>query len=287
MHLLRPSFPILLALTSWVHATTEPRIDSLLPGASLPFSTPEFRDLDNDGRLDLTLTSYGWGSGNTVWLRNLGNRTFADASLIARHLTSDGQQSLVDLDGDSRPDVFTAAADPAVSGHYLPVTYLVDPSFSGRNRIQLSTESADWWMAADLDGLPGAELVAEKKSGAAGGSQLTIYSRTSGGALAIWDTTPLNLPWNGQAKLHAADFDGDGDLDFEVTSASYDAATLFERRGTTPDGKANFVAHPLAPFTLEGDLDGDGIVDHAGDTTGDFRYQLSVPGTEGLEIAPA
>jgi FG-GAP-like repeat/RTX calcium-binding nonapeptide repeat (4 copies) len=116
-----------------------------------------------------------------------------------------------------------------------------------------------------------------------GGKQLDILNGGDGddviyGDLAVSnDVTNFNrtdYPANDRPyEMAAADFDGDGDKDLVVSNSGYDAAVAGKYEGNSlsilrNNGNGTFsapvsITTGIGPFTLPGDLDGDGDIDLA------------------------
>ena len=172
-----------------------------------------------------------------------------------------GSARAVDLDADG--DLELACANKfgdtlTVFFQEAPGIFDPEPLTLGDSTVTDIPESLD---AADLDGDGDIDLVMS------GSDALNVFAVLAPGEL---DATPRVLGGPGTTDgvhfVHAADLDGDGDLDLATTSrANKEVRILFQ------DASGDFEADPLvlggsATFTfpralVAGDLDGDGDAD--------------------------
>jgi FG-GAP-like repeat len=227
-------------------------------------------DLDGDGDVDLAVAGFGYDNGETLWLENRGNWSFAPHEL--QRLSGPINAVIVDINGDGRPDIVTL-----VSQEWEEIwAFLGDGKGQFTPKLLWGSTNSDfgssWLTIVDLD---------------KDGDPDILFSNGD-----AFDYAPANSrPWHGvqwlenrgslQFALHriadlsgassvqAADVDGDGDLDVVVVSAynKWDDPTAQSLIWLENNGQQQFAAHRIASspthlITLAiGDLDGDGAPD--------------------------
>jgi hypothetical protein len=252
-------------------------------------------DLDQDGREDLVVVSFGHQLGHFSWFENRGDGRFEERILLDRPGTVHAE--VLDANADGRPDVFVMMAQ-AREGIYLLLN-------EGRGRFALTplVEQPPTWGFAGFDvgdfNRDGKiDLLAVNGDNGDFGLPPKPYH-----GLRIYLNDGTNrfheaffYPMPGAYRALARDFDGDGDLDIaaiayypDFTSASPEnfvylenigapssrsARATTENQGTGSEPGATkslqFLPHTLAEsadgrwMTLDaGDLDGDGDIDLA------------------------
>ena len=252
-------------------------------------------DLDQDGREDLVVVSFGHQLGHFSWFENRGDGRFDEHILLDRPGAVHAE--VLDANADGRPDIFVMMAQ-AREGIYLLLN-------EGRGRFALTplVEQPPTWGFAGFDvgdfNRDGKiDLLAVNGDNGDFGLPPKPYH-----GLRIYLNDGTNrfheaffYPMPGAYRALARDFDGDGDLDIaaiayypDFTSASPEnfvylenigapssrsARATTENQGTGSEPGATkslqFLPHTLAEsadgrwMTLDaGDLDGDGDIDLA------------------------
>lgn len=227
-------------------------------------------DLDEDGKLDLAVTHFGYDQGELRWMQNLGDWSFR--SHMLQELPGGIHGVIADLNGDSHLDI-TVLISQEFEEIYL---------FAGDGKGNFQEQKL--YAAGNED---------------FGSSGLWIEDLDQDGDLDILFTNgdaydyspPHPWPWHGVQWLEnrgaegyryqrlaalggavcarPVDFNGDGDLDIFVSSTFNDwdspesqSLILLENQGNM-----QFIQHDLAnsPSHIQtmgvGDIDGDGILD--------------------------
>lgn len=238
-------------------------------------------DLDQDGREDLVVVSFGHQLGHFSWFENRGDGRFDEHILLDRPGAVHAQ--VLDANADGRPDVFVMMAQ-AREGVYLLLN-------EGRGRFGLTPllEQPPTW------GFAGFDLGDFNRDGKI--DLLTVNGDNGDFALPTKPYHGLRIylndgtnrfqevffyPMPGAYRAVARDFDGDGDLDIaavafypDYTAANPETFVYLENistPGPAPTAGAptalRFLPHTLAEsadgrwMTLDaGDVDGDGDID--------------------------
>ncbi len=236
------------------------------PEQDLSLSSPELSDvraadLDGDGDLDLLCI------GKMItWYENLGDASFSTRKVISTEAFSyrlaytaaySAKVYAEDLDGDGDLDVLSASYDKIAWHENLGGGY-----FSDLQVISTAAKYADV-DPADLDGDGDIDLL--WTSGLGYDSPIAWYENLGGG---VFSDKKGIAAQDGATSVHAADVDGDGDVD--VLSASFgdfrDTIVWYENLGNegfTQDAYGHVVAN-WAGFTDSihaADLNGDGDLD--------------------------
>ena len=227
-------------------------------------------DLDGDGDLDLAVAQFGYTQGQVQWFRNDGNWNFTPYQLINR--SGAIHAPIADIDNDGDLDVL------ALLSQEWETVYAFVNDGNGNFSTEILHDVAD----ADFSS-SGIEVVDLDKDG----DSDVLW--TNGDAFVSVDYRPLpthGLQWlenmgnlefkyhrigqmDGAYGPHAADMDGDGDLDI-VTVAEFAFWDKPETRSVVwweQLGDMQFVPHTIAhsPTHLVtcdvADLDGNGLPD--------------------------
>ena len=231
-------------------------------------------DLNGDGKLDLAIPSQS--EPVVVVLMGRGDGTFDQTISIP---AGQGGTFLLaaDLDGDGHVDLATSNQDGSATvlwGHGNG-TFDTPASYDVKGHLALGT--AQWLVAADLNGDGALDLVVSVigASGASGNDplapgQVALLLNKGGRTFA----DPVFYADRAAVAVVAGDFDGDGKVD--VASADLDR-TMRVFRG---DGKGRL--GPSATYAIDGrgvaiaagDFNGDGVLDLA--TGNDRSFSVSV-----------
>ena len=227
-------------------------------------------DLDGDGDLDVAVAGFGYDTGETRWLRNLGGWRFEGA--VLQNLSGPINVEIVDLDGDGDRDIAAL-----VSQEWEEIYAHVNDG-SGRFQARLLWGSTNddfgssWLTAADMDKDGDVDFVYSNGDAfdyAPAGSRpwhgVQWLENRGNLAFALHRIGDLS----GASSPQPADLDGDGDLDVAVASAynDWDDPAAQSLVWLENDGQMRFALHDVAnaPTHLvtlgAGDLTGDGQVD--------------------------
>jgi len=171
-------------------------------------------DLDQDGDLDIVAADnvgHANGSGSVVWFANDGAGNFGSGQIIEQHLILTEVVQTADLDGDGDMDVLAGAW-----GGYLTVRlvwYANDGAGNfGTGKIINATHTTTDAYAVDIDGDGDLDVLSSALySNVPGGGRETAWHENNGaGNFSPRHVIGKTLPaWS----CHAADLDGDGDVD--------------------------------------------------------------------------
>jgi hypothetical protein len=172
---------------------------------------------------------------------------------------ADGARSVhaADVDGDGDVDVLSASYEDDTVAWYEN-NGASPPSFT-RRVISSAEDSASSVYAADVDGDGNTDVL----SASLWGDTIAWYEH-NGAKPAGFTRRVVTTAADGAYSVHAADVDGDGDVD--VLSASYvdDTVAWYENNGASPPGFTERVLKTAADGAYSvhaADVDGDGDVD--------------------------
>jgi hypothetical protein len=242
-------------------------------------SAPVFGDVDGDGDLDVPV---GESDGQVRYLENTGDLTrtptYSDATdnpFAGEDAGDNAAPALADFDGDG--DLDAVSGKSAGDLVYFENTGTKrDPNYESRlgsdnpfNNTSFGGESAP--IALDFDGDGDFDVAVGQQDGMVG------YLENTGSATnpSFTERTGSDNPFDGfdvgeEAKLGAADIDGDGDLDILSGKAS-GGLVYFENTGssTNPDyTRRTGSDNPFSGLGVDGnsapaltDVDNDGDID--------------------------
>jgi len=213
-------------------------------------------DLDGDG--DLDVLGAAQNADEIAWWENLNG---AGTSWTEHTIDGafDGAYSLdaADVDGDGDLDVLGAAqnADEIAWWENLTgagttwTTHTIDGDFDGAHSVH----------AADLDGDGDLDVLGAGYEA----DDITWWENLNGPGTS-WATHTIDGSFDGAISVHAADLDGDGDLDVLAGAWYVDDITWWENlNGAGTSWTAHTIDGPVfdAPWVDAADLDGDGDLD--------------------------
>ena len=162
-------------------------------------------DMDQDGLLDIVTANR---IGNRVtWLRNDGgeNPTF-ERRVIAPGIFGANGVHVADIDGDGNPDVVSAARTSSTISWYQNNGADI-PSFS-RFDISTTEASARSVFAIDLDNDGDVDILSASHD-----NDTVAWFENDGQQTPAFTRRVISTAVNGAITVHAADMDGDGDVD--------------------------------------------------------------------------
>ncbi|MEZ5323522.1 MAG: VCBS repeat-containing protein [Verrucomicrobiales bacterium] len=250
------------------------------------FSSVHAADLDGDGDLDVLSASLE--DHKIAWYANDGSGGFSQSAAISSQADASSVYA-ADLDGDGDLDVLSASANE-FSAVGMIEWYANDGSggFSQPSAISTQASGAYSVYAADLDGDGDLDILSASYSDFRDGI-IAWYANDGSGGFS--QPSVIATQDGGTISVHAADLDGDGDLD--VLAASY----FYDEIWYANDGNGRFSQPSVISTQAYGgrsvhaaDLDGDGdldllvasiskIVSYANDGRGVFS-QASVISTQ-------
>jgi hypothetical protein len=195
--------------------------NAVLPARLFPLA---LGDLDGDGALDVVGTTAEIADGPVVFVRNLGDGTFAAPATIA---AGAGAIALGDVDGDGRLDVVVGSAtDRTVvvhrqqaDGTFAEAAWEVGAAGDGAEVASITLADLD------ADGLPDLLVVSERSwsAGPEVEDSLAVRLNAGGGDFGALAIHPL-----GEAvrTIAVGDLDGDGTADVATFA---EGTTLFLR----------------------------------------------------------
>ena len=224
-------------------------------------------DLDNDGDLDLAVAAFGYDHGETLWLENLGRWAF-DAHAL-QGLAGAINAIVVDINDDAALDIVALVSQEWEEIWAFDGEQLTSELLWGSTNADFGSS---WITIVDLD---------------QDGNPDILHSNGDAFDYAPADSRPWHgVQWlenrgdlefelhriadlSGASSPHAADLDGDGDLDVVVVSAynRWDDETAHSLVWLENNGRMQFAMHRIARSPTHlitvavADLDGNGTAD--------------------------
>jgi len=213
-------------------------------------------DVDGDGDMDVLSASYN--DDKITWYENVGGSPSAFIShVIATDAISPEPVHAADLDGDGDLDVLSASSsDDRITWYENDGNSF--PAFTG-HVITSTADNVASVYAADLDGDGDLDVLSASYF-----DDKIAWYENDGCSPPAFTSHVIAADAGGAVSVHAADVDGDGDLD--VLSASYldDRITWYENDGAS---FPIFTSHVIttnadsARSVYAADVDGDGDLD--------------------------
>lgn len=176
-------------------------------------------DVDGDGDMDVLATfskriNANLNTNKTAWYKNVdGTGTFGNERVITTD--DNGLAHATDLDGDGDVDVLTRYFRADTISWYENTDG--KGAFGGQQVISTGTGRARGAIAVDLDGDGDADVLSGS-SGFGGSESKIVWHENSDGEGTFGEQHVITTELREMISPHAADLDGDGDLD--VLSAS-------------------------------------------------------------------
>jgi len=231
---------------------TEHTIDDNCDGSSVYAA-----DVDGDGDMDVLGASFQ--DNDIYWYENDGNESFTKYT-IDSHFPGAQSVYAADLDGDGDMDVLGAAA------YDHSIEWWENDGSQSFTQHDINESTFQWARsvhAADVDGDGDMDVLgAGQGSGANTNGKITWWENDGSGSFT---EHTIDGNFDGAYSVHAADVDGDGDMDVLGAADDDHDITWWEN-----DGNENFTEHTIDGFFQEAssvyaaDLDGDGDMDVLG-----------------------
>ena len=226
-------------------------------------------DMDGDGDADVLSASLG----KITWYENLGGGEFPPERIdeLERVIEAgvvittdvDGARSVhaADLDGDGDPDVLSASSGDDKIAWY---ENLGGGEFSAQRVITTDADGAETVHAADLDGDGDADvLYAAWGTGVGNNAKVAWQENLGGGAFSAQRVITDDV--QGVTWVHAADLDGDSDIDVFYPAFNASKVGWNENLGNGTFAAQRILAQSpeiLNPNVVHAaDVDGDGDMD--------------------------
>ncbi len=227
-------------------------------------------DVDNDGDQDVLCASSSLHR-ITLWTNNGGSPPSWTEQTVQYGFGMAKSVTAGDIDGDGRIDLVGAALSMNTvrwwrNGGGNPIEWqaqTIDTSFRGAHRVQL----------VDLDRDNDLDVVGAGYTG-----HVVAWWRNDGGSPVVWTKQVISTRVSNACIAHAADLDGDGDLDVAATAQLTSAILWWRNDGGDPivwtAQQVAFLTRvwPLAIADLDGDGDNDLITGSSHRGNGDVKW---------------
>ncbi len=230
-------------------------------------------DFDGDGDMDiLTHSIHGTYSGPIYWFKNLdGIGNFGEKQIIAGTTSYATSVFSSNLDGDGDMDVLSASGSKIAWYDNLDG----NEKFGSQKIISTNDDPSDVY-ACDIDGDGDSDVL----SAFAYENKVAWYENLGGNG-NFGEQQVITTSANGVRSVHAADLDGDGDLDVLSASVSDNAIAWHENL----DGNGNFGPEQLIHYytyakysVFAADLDDDGDMDVLSASIGRIAWYENIDG---------
>ncbi len=214
-------------------------------------------DVDRDGRTDVLVVGGTAASGSVAWYENAaGNGSVWTAHAVSTALAGGWAAGVGDLDGDGDPDLLSASRDDDTLAWYENVGG-AGASFA-RRVISATADGASAVDVADVDRDGDLDVLAVSTFD----GTLAWHSNDAGNG-SLWSAHAIATGLGAPLALHAADLDGDGDVDALSASQAADSVVWADNLGSGSSWTLRSVAvGPDNPLSVSAaDVDGDGDLD--------------------------
>ncbi|WP_299365030.1 T9SS type A sorting domain-containing protein [Winogradskyella sp.] len=215
-------------------------------------------DLDNDG--DVDLVSASWFDNKISWYENLnGYGEFGDQQVISNTAPKASAVFIIDVDGDSDNDIVAGYSDPS---DYKVVWYENldgQGTFSTEQVISTDAIQVRSVYACDIDNDGDIDVL----SASPVDDKIAWYENLDGEG-SFGEQQVITTSTNGALKVHAADIDGDTDMDVLTASNLDDKIAWYENldgQGTFGEEQVITTNADLAESVFTSDIDNDGDLD--------------------------
>jgi hypothetical protein len=233
---------------------TEHTVDAAFTGAD----DVRAADIDGDGNLDVIGAAYN--AGDISWWEN----TAGDGSAWTEHSVDTDFATVTtvhaaDLDGDGDIDILGVGYGTGI--HWCENT-AGDGTAWTKHTVDGEVSGASSGYAADVDGDGDLDVL-----GTAANSDDVAWWENTAGDASSWTKHDVDTEFDGAYDVHAADVDGDGDLDVLGAADTDDDIVWWEN--TAGDG-SSWTEHAVdtdfdgAISVYTADIDGDGHLDVLG-----------------------
>ncbi|MEM6965473.1 MAG: FG-GAP-like repeat-containing protein [Bacteroidota bacterium] len=215
-------------------------------------------DVDIDGNLDIVTASFF--DNQLAWIKNLdGQGNFGNPQSIDNSVTFARYAYPADLNGDGNQDLIGISSNNGTVVWYENISPSPLGPFNNGTGIITNANQPQTAFAADLDGDGDLDVV----TASTGDDEVAWFENLDGqGDFGTQQIISNSL--NGAEDVHAADLDGDGDMDILCTSDFDDELVWFENT----NGQGSFSSEKLITNQLlgirvvqTGDIDNDGDID--------------------------
>jgi hypothetical protein len=218
--------------------------------------------VDGDGDTDILSAS---ADDNTIaWLENDGSQNFTVHTITASAKNAKDVYA-ADIDGDGDTDVLSASKNDNTVAWYEN-DGSADPNFTVRT-ITTSAGGANGVYAADVDGDGDTDIL----SSAAIDSEIAWYEN-DGSSDPSFTPRTITISAASARDVHAADVDGDGDVDVLSAANNSDTVEWYENDGAADPGFTTRVipngiddAQSIYTADVDGDNDTDILTASGGD----------------------
>jgi hypothetical protein len=256
MHRLRRSLLVAVAAGP-VLAQGDFSAQQLITSAADRPSSIETADFDGDGLRDVLSSSTI--DDKIAWYRNLGGGAFGPQQVLSTAADNPYFVQAADLNGDGHKDVLSVSLQDHEVAWYRN---LGNGVFGVQQVISTALLTPYCVRAADLDNDGDLDVLACFLNTA---GQIAWYENLGSTATSTSFSAPRLIATGAQgvSDVHAADLDGDGDLDVLASSSITNRVAWYENLGNQTFGSVRVIATASPAYSAAhvADLDGDGALD--------------------------